>query len=299
MHSLSFWKIALIILSILFPTVACRSLAFAQPSQILDLHTVDWEKFIENDTHLQHPLPRSEDRDRLQDFYGPYIEIKVDGFQHPVSGYVLSRQVFFVDLSGDGQKEAIIRLNCGGCNGQDHGVLIYTAKNGTPILIGVLAGDDILTESDGNSLVFKEPIYQPYESHCCPSGWATTRYRLIENRIVAVGHSYTLYPELHEDVVQAYYSKLKNKSYREAYQWYLSSSFQAANPYTEWLIQYQHTSTLIYKTSKLSDGSVGVDLIQGELTPSGEVTRHWFAKWKLVATSFGWRLDNVQLEELP
>lgn len=153
--------------------------------------------------------------------------------------------------------------------------------------------------ADGNFLVFKKAIYGGFESNCCPSGEEETYYYMIENRLVATNHSFSLSPEMRELVVQNYYNKLEAKDYRGAYEWNLSYSFQAANPYSQWVTEYQTAKSIAFKTSELPDGSIGVDFTKTDLTASGEVAKHWFAKWVLVATPQGWRLNSIQLEQLP
>jgi hypothetical protein len=291
--SKTIWLVIIIVLSL----VGCTVADFLLPSRVVNMRAIDWEKFVENDPHLQHPLTRDQDIEQLQDFYGPYIEILVDGWKHPIFGHVLSRQVFFVDLSGDGQEEAVVRLNCGGCNGEDHGVLIYAARNGMPVLVGVLGGIDVVTRVDTNSLVFREPIYDFGNSHCCPSGWSTTHYRLVQDRMVAVEHFYELHPESRWVIAESFYSELENKYYRNAYV-LLSQAFQAANPYEPWRLQYQNTTLLNYKVDELADGSIHVDYTQTVLTTSGEITHHYSGKWSFVATPNGWRMENPEFKQV-
>lgn len=297
----SFW-IKVITIGILFLTVACSTLTSARPRQTLDMHKVDWNKIINNDPRLIHD--RDPYRESLQDYFGPSIEITVAGSEFRESAYVSIHGAKFADLSGDGQEEAVFPLICGMCNYAEYGALIYGVKNGEPSLIGTLISrnfprNDAFTEIDGGFLILDDPIYAGFESICCPSVRGRSYYRVVQNRIIGVRFTWTADPELREHTVDAYYWAIASGNYQEAYQDYLSDKFQTANSYFEWLTQYQQMTSLDYKTTKISDGSIGVDLSQTEVTPLGKVTKHWFAKWALVATPEGWRLDSVRLEELP
>jgi hypothetical protein len=298
----SFGEILAVVCALAISAAACTAFSTPEPRHVIDMRAVDWEKFVENDPNLQHPVPRDQDWTGFQKVHGPYIKLEVDGYSYPLAGCVKQYDfdVSFIDLSGDGQEEAAILVNaCGGSAGST-GVLIYGVKDSAPALIGVLVADHAWVQSEGNLLLFQVPIYADFDTNCCPSGEAKTYYRLVENRLVAVKHSYTytLEPKARERTVQYFYNALRAKEYRIAY-YNLSVAFQSANPYVEWVTQYQNTTSIIFKTSELPDGSIGADFTKTDLTASGEVTKHWFAEWTLVATPQGWRMDSVQLTELP
>src|SRR5262249_49494854 len=128
-----------------------------------DMHTVDWFRVVTHDPNLNYDpsVPPSPGEGNA-----PYVRLK--GHQG-VEGYALvsADRILFLDMSGDGQVEAVISIDSGGTAG-NLGLLVYGAVNGTPTLEGTLAGYKIGGVADGNRLRVIEPIYQGWEPNCCP-----------------------------------------------------------------------------------------------------------------------------------
>lgn len=297
-------KTILLVIIAAINLVGCAVANFQPTRQLVDMRAIDWRKVIETDPsvgHLDPSNPRwigwqATDLVGWQLVWGPYVEIKANNSEILMQGNVHPQDMFFIDLDGDGQEEAIFPLNSAGGTGGSEGVLVYGVKRGVPSLIGVLGGSHVETFAEGNVLVFRSAVNYGFEANCCSSGFAETRYRMTGNRLVAVEHSLTLNPGIRTYVVELYDGGLEAKFYQDVYEQFLSAKFQKANPYEQWRLQYQNTTFLDYKVYELPDGSIGVDYTQTDLTGSGEITRHYSGKWSVVATPNGWRMENPEFK---
>src|SRR5205814_1628637 len=221
------------------PTAAPTSLTRSTPSSIvprftpspvvnptrtgkgLDMRAVDWFKVVTTDPNLTYdssiaPPPGVQ--------VGPYVTLKSDP---SVAGHALveKNRILFMDMSGEGQEEAVISLFSGGTAG-NLGLLIYTAVNNAPALVDSLPGYKIFGVADGSALKVTEPIYQGWEPNCCPSGLFVTRYRLQNNKLAQLSREEQPIDEARQMTVEKFYETLQNKNYADAYNNFLSPAFR-------------------------------------------------------------------------
>ncbi len=262
-----------------------------------DMRSVDWFKVVTTDPNLKYdasiPPPPS-----VQ--VGPYVTSKSNA---NLAGHALVEKdrILFMDMSGDGQEEAILSLFSGGTAG-NLGLLIYTALNGAPALADSLAGYKIGGVADGNNLKVTEPIYQGWEPNCCPSGFFVTRYRLQNNKLAQVSRDEQPLAEARKLTVDKFYELLQNKNYSDAYNNFLSPNYRAGSPYNPWLAGYANTVSFTVTTKDNADGMVSVDLVSTDKTASGNVTHHFVGTWKLIWYSTArfkqWVLDSASFKEV-
>ena len=164
-----------------------------------DMRAVDWFKVVTTDPNLKYD-PTVQPPPGLT--RAPWVQLKSN---NDIQGHALIErdQILFVDISGDGQEEAVISIFSGGTAG-NLGLLVYTVANNAPILADSLPGYKIGGVADGNRLKVTEPIYQGWEPNCCPSGFFETRYRLQANKLVQVSRSEVPIPEARKMTVEKY-----------------------------------------------------------------------------------------------
>jgi len=292
------------------PTTSARSTPPALPSATplpvakptstgkgFDMRSVDWFKVVTTDPHLKYDAS-IQPPSGVQ--VGPYVTSKTNT---NLAGHALVEKdrILFMDMSGDGQEEALISLYSGGTAG-NLGLLIYTAINNTPTLADSLAGYKIGGVADGNNLKVTEPIYQGWEPNCCPSGFFVTRYRLQNNKLAQVSRDEQPIPEARKLTVDKFYELLQNRNYTDAYNNFLSPNYRSGSPYNQWLAGYANTVAFTYTTNDNPDGSVSVELVSTDKTASGNVTHHFVGTWRLVWYSTArfkqWVLDSASFREV-
>jgi hypothetical protein len=261
-----------------------------------DMRAVDWFKVLTTDPNLKYD-PTVPTTPGLQ--LGPYVTLKSDA---NVIGYALidKERILFMDMSGDGQEEAIISVFSGGTAG-NLGLLIYGAANNAPALTASLPGYKIGGVADGDALKVIEPIYQGWEPNCCPSGFFVTRYRLQNNKLAQLSRDEQPLAEARKMTVEKFYELLQNKNYLDAYN-FLSPAFRDANPFGAWSTGYANTLSFTAQTKDNPDGTVGVTLVSTDKTANGNVTRTFSGAWKLAWYSTArfkqWVLDSATFKEV-
>ena len=261
------------------------------------MRAVDWMQVVTTDPNLQYD-PSIAPPPGVQ--RGPWVKLKANT---SVQGHALidPDRILFVDISGDGQEEAIISLFSGGTAG-NLGLLVYTAANGAPILADSTGGYKIGGTADGSRLKITEPIYQGWEPNCCPSGFFITRYRLQANRLVQVSREEQPLPEARRMTVDKFYELLAARSYADAYNNFLSATYRAGHPFGSWSAGYANTLSFVATTSDNTDGSVKVDLVAHNKSGSGEVVKHYSGQWRLRWASTArfkqWVLDSASFVEV-
>ena len=262
-----------------------------------DMRAVDWFKVVTTDPNLKYD-PTAPTVPGVES--GPFVTMKNDP---NVSGYALvdKDRILFMDMSGDGQEEAIISVFSGGTAG-NLGLLIYSAVNNAPVMTAYLPGYKIGGTADGDALKVIEPIYQGWEPNCCPSGLFVTRYRLQDGKLATLSRDEQPLNEARKMTVDKFYELLAAKNYLDAYN-FLSQSFRDANPFGPWSSGYANTVSFTADTKDNPDGTVGVTLTSVDKTASGNVTRTFTGAWKLVWYSTArfkqWVLDSATFREVP
>src|SRR5438105_1346782 len=139
------------------PTAAPTSIARSTPTPVapppvvnptrtgkgLDMRTLDWFKVVTTDPNLTYD-PSIPPPPGVQ--VGPYVTLKKDA---NAAGHALveNDRILFMDMSGDGQEEAVISLFSGGTAG-NLGLLVYTAVHNAPALADALPGYKALGWAD-------------------------------------------------------------------------------------------------------------------------------------------------------
>ncbi len=299
------------------PTTAARStpaqatpgatqpvVLFTPPPQVsptrtgkgLDMRSVDWFKVVTTDPNFTYD-PSAPTTPGVKS--GPFVTMKSDS---SVSGYALvdKDSILFMDVSGDGQEEAIISVYSGGTAG-NLGLLIYAAANNAPALAAYLPGYKIGGTADGDALKVIEPIYQGWEPNCCPSGFFVTRYRLQDNKLAQLSREEQPLADARKMTVDKFYELLQAKNYLDAYN-FLGPAFRDANPFGQWSSGYANTIAFTAQTKDNPDGTVGVTLVSTDKTGNGTVTRTFTGTWKLVWYSTArfkqWVLDSATFKEV-
>jgi hypothetical protein len=263
----------------------------------LDMHAVDWMKVVTTDPNLQYDSSIAPPPELQR---APWVQLKSNS---DLQGHALIDldRILFVDISGDGQEEAIISIFSGGTAG-NFGLLVYTVANRAPILADSVAGYKIGGTADGKLLKVTEPIYQGWEPNCCPSGFFETRYRLQANRLVQVSRDEKPIPEARTMSVDKYYELLLARNYADAYDNFLSASYRASHPFANWSAGYANTLSFVATTSDNPDGSVKVDLVSHDKAGTGEVIHHYIGTWRLKWVSTArfkqWVLDSGNFVEV-
>ena len=221
------------------------------------------------------------------------------GKDMPAQGYARTDDILYVDISGDGQDEAVISLHSSGTAG-NQGVLVYTADNTGPRLVGVVSGYKLSPKAEGDHLVIWEPMYAGWGCNACFSGWRETRYRLQANQLVLIETTEGAYPEARAPTVEQFYELLNRRQYPRAYA-FLSPAFQAAHPYDDWSAGYQNTLSIQVHATNHPDGSVAVQLTAVDKTDDFPITQQYCGRWTLVwsAPDRQWLLDQAQIASVP
>ena len=261
------------------------------------MRAVDWFKVVTNDPNLTYDpsVPPSPGSDNA-----PYVKLK----SNPnAAGYALiyTGRILFLDISGDGQDEAIISLYSGGTAG-NLGLLVYTAAHRVPVFADSLAGYKLGGVADGSRLKVTEPIYQGWEPNCCPSGFFETRYQLQDNKLAQVSREERPSPEAKQMTVEKYYELLRAKNYGDAYNNFLSAGYRASHPYRSWVEGYADTISFTVTTNTNRDGTINVNLVTIDKQRNKTVTHHYVGAWKLIWVSTAkfkqWVLDSASFVEV-
>jgi hypothetical protein len=287
------------------PTVAAPTATATAPQPTatvthagLDMRDVDWFRVVTTDPKLTYDASIAPPPGQTR---APWVRLKSNP---ALEGHALvsTDQILFLDISGDGQEEAVISLFSGGTAG-NLGLLVYTASGGAPVLADALAGYKIGGTADGALLMVSEPIYQGWESNCCPSGFFETRYRLETNHLVQVSRMEKPLAEARRMTVDKFYELLLARNYADAYNMFLSAAFRAGHPYDRWTAGYANTLSFTATTSDNPDGTIHVDLVSKDKTAGGTLTHHFVGTWKLTWVSTArfkqWVLDTANFVEVP
>lgn len=262
------------------------------------MRTVDWFTVVTTDANLKYdptiaPPPGIK--------VGPWVQLKSNTF---IQGHALveSDRILYLDMSSDGQEEAVISIFSGGTAG-NFGLLIYTAVNNAPLLADSIPGYKIGGVAEGDKLKVIEPIYQGWEPNCCPSGFFESRYRLEGNKVVELSRDEKPLPEARKMTVEKFYELLSAKNYADAYNNFLSRDYRATHPYNGWVAGYGNTVSFTVTTADLPDGRVKVDITAIDKTASGgRVTKKFTGSWTLVWYSTArvkqWVLDKGQFVQV-
>lgn len=245
---------------------------------------------------------------------GPCIEVVADeqpfhgsfAGEPPVpaiSGYAATVRgdVGYGDLDGDGREEALIRVESGGTAGTI-GFLLYREGELRPELVTVMPGYKVFPRIEDRYLVVTQPFYFGFEGNCCPTAALKTTYGLANDRL-AVMDTPELAPvwlilgerervaSFEEVTVAGFYRALASRRYDEAYA-FLSSAFQAANPFPAWQAGFATTVNVEVETrhgATFTDEAgrrvveVLVSLVVEDELPSGGTVRSRFAgSWFLI-----------------
>jgi hypothetical protein len=92
-------------------------------------------------------------------------------------GTVSSREVVYVDLTGDGVEEAIVPIDSKG-SAADVAIAVFGYDDAgvlRPMLLH--RGQHLALRLVAGNLVITEPLYGPGEPNCCPSGSVAIGYR--------------------------------------------------------------------------------------------------------------------------
>ena len=273
--------------------------AVATPTRTsLNMRAVDWMQVVTTDPNLKYD-PSITPPPGVQ--RGPWVQLKTNT---ELQGHALvdPDRILFVDISGDGQDEAVISLFSGGTAG-NLGLLVYTGASGTPMLADSVGGYKIGGTADGARLKVSEPIYQGWEPNCCPSGFLVTRYRLQANKLVQLSRDEQPLPEARRMTVDKFYELLLARNYADAYNNFLSAAYHADHPFGNWSAGYANTISFVANTSDNADGSVKVDLVAHNKSGNSEEIKHyrgsWSLRWVSTARIKQWVLDSASFVELP
>lgn len=259
-----------------------------------NLRAVDWQKVIMTDAKLTYepkldPPPG--------DMRGPHVMLKSNNV---IYGYaLLGERILYLDMSGDGQEEAVISLFSGGTAGNT-GALIYATIANTPTLVDTLAGYKFGAVAEGNVLVARTPIYAGWEPNCCYSGTLEERLRLKNNKLESISIKDYGLPEARAQVVEHFYALLNQKKFDEAWGM-LSASFKSGRSFNEWKDGYASTQTIQVEAQTAADG-VSVTITATDKTATDTVTKKYKGTWTLTwfsnARTKLWLLDKASIAEV-
>lgn len=260
----------------------------------VNLRAVDWQKVITMDPKLKYD-PKLDPP--AGDIRGPHVTLKAN---NAVYGYaLLGERILYLDMSGDGQEEAVISLFSGGTAGNT-GALIYAAVNNAPMLVDSLAGYKFGAVAEGNLLVARTPIYAGWEPNCCYSGMLEEHLRLQNDKLMSVSIKDYGIPEARAQVVEHFYVLLNQKKFDEAWGM-LSASFKSGRSFNEWKDGYAATQTIQVEAKNIADG-VSVAITATDRTATGTVTKKYKGAWTLVWVSNArtklWMLDKANIAEV-
>ncbi len=276
--------------------------------QTTSLREVDWNAVLTNDPELDHNGPACPNCPSAK--VGPFVKTKNSTDKNLIGGYASPSDIFYGDISGDGQAEALIWLRRDDvfpeCGPYNSGLLIYRMERGKPKLAAALGGDRLSATIQGGDLVVTEKLWLGFgpEGKCTRSGFRQTHYRLEASGLVSLAHVEVCDDGVCPSFIREFYGRLSEKNYRWAYAM-LSPAFQAKHPFESWMADYQRFETIeAQDLSTSADGWVGVNLTEVERTSAGEVTQHWQGKWKLVwdendPSGPQWLLDEAQFVQVP
>lgn len=95
--------------------------------------------------------------------------------------FVELHEVFYMDVDGDGDTEALADITCSqGANLVTEQVLTYQAAPERPVRLGSTIFGFSPVAEDG-SILTHEPVYGPDDPRCCPSGYRRDTYRWSTN----------------------------------------------------------------------------------------------------------------------
>ena len=106
-------------------------------------------------------------------------------------GRLLSQEIIFADLTGDGVDEAVVPISSGGSGGSiAYAVFGYLGGDLKEFLEVKPEAGRVTVAVEGGVLVDTEPLYAPEDPLCCPSQLHHTYYRWDGSQLV-VDHEVT------------------------------------------------------------------------------------------------------------
>lgn len=200
-----------------------------------------------------------------------------------VDGHPLLDAVVYGDFDGDRVEDAAIMLGSGGTAG-NVGLLVYRAAGAGPALAAALNGYKLWAYADNGQLVVRMPIYAGWESNCCPSGMATTRYVLQQGALTVVEARSAGRPDSMPDVVRLFYERLGRRQLIAAYA-LLSDAEQASSPYGAWAAGYADTVSVTVDSVAIDASQP--DTVRVVITAAdraadgGQVVRRFAGTWQV------------------
>jgi hypothetical protein len=125
----------------------------------------------------------------LRDVDFEAFEVQLDLINRAGGGEIHAERVVFVDLTDDGQEEAVVVVESGGTAG-DLGVAIYRLREGVPevVFFQALAGH---VEVRFDLVVTQVGVYATGDAQCCPSqlrerayGWRDGQFTMVSDQTV-------------------------------------------------------------------------------------------------------------------
>jgi hypothetical protein len=106
-------------------------------------------------------------------------------------GRVLSQEIIFADLTGDGADEAVVPISSGGSGGNvAYAVFGYRGGDLKELLVVKPEAGRVTVAVEDGMLVETQPVYAPEDPLCCPSQLRHTYYRWDGSELV-VDHEET------------------------------------------------------------------------------------------------------------
>ncbi len=272
------------------PTRPPTAAPVVEPAQAQAIRKTNWPDAIKKDPALQIDPT-------LSNAQGPYVTVK--GNQN-IGGYAVFEPISYVDMDGDGIEEAAIMLASGGTAGVTSFV-VYKQSSPAPRLTTWGQGYKLRLLVEQGKLVAANALYAGWEPNCCPSGIGYTSYILKDNKLGLAAERSEGLKEALEPTVSHFYDLLNARKFDEAYK-LLSDSYQAANPYPEWVKGFAATRKIdaVVKEETTTPNTVRVNLTATDSTSGGsQTTRRFNGTWKLQWNGGlpGWTLNSPAIQE--
>ena len=92
-------------------------------------------------------------------------------------GHLLSQEIIFADLTGDGADEAVVPISSGGSGGNvAYAVFGYIGGDLEELLVVKPEAGRVTVAAEDGMLVETQPVYAPEDPFCCPSQLRHTYY---------------------------------------------------------------------------------------------------------------------------
>ncbi len=283
--------------------------AHAQPAP---LREADWHAVLAAEPHIE-PADDCVPAPALAR-HGPCIRVPLAAPERPgdlsgqeepvtaISGYAAIFDALYADLDGDGNEEAVIRVESGATAGT-LGLLLFSGSPPAPLLLAAVPGYRMAVWLEGGALVTSQPLTFGFEASCCPTGLEATTWRLsgkaltpAATRLFTTGEGMreATLPEL---VVTAFYRALAQGRFEAAY-WFLGEAYQAAHPFDTWREGYAATRSIAVETRPgPADDTVAVTITTVD---EPGVTRRFAGIWWLARDPRGpggYRLEIASIHE--